>query len=131
MKIKQLSDTQFLVASRSLQCPRCTRRFDARKRERLSLDVGSQCPDCGAVLKQVLGYQNDLVENFPIGRCACPAGVNRNSEARKLTTVQRVALDDIGQDKLRCPHLRAARSFALNQRLAPLAVHALQEAKAA
>lgn len=111
------SPTQFFVSSRSLQCPRCTRRFDERQRVKRNLELGDGCPDCGTALAQVLPYQVDLAETFPIGRCPCVDGVNKNATARKLTQAARLELDDEQQDKLRCRHLRAARSFCLNREM--------------
>jgi len=69
-------------------------------------------------LAQVLPYHVDIAENFPIGRCSCVDGLNKNAATRLLTAAQRMNLDDIEQDGYRCRHLRAARSFALNRDLA-------------
>jgi hypothetical protein len=113
------SPTVFMVESRSLQCTRCARRFNQRDQKKFGgLKPGDACPRCCGTLKRVLPYQCDLSEDFPIGRCACIDGMNRNSRARRLTQAERLALDDEAQDQYRCRHLRAARSFALNRELA-------------
>lgn len=112
------SPTMFLVSSRSLQCTRCTRRYGEDKQAKFDLKVGGDCPHgCGKTLRRVLPYHIDLVEVFPIGRCGCPQGQNKAAAARRLKLQERLQLDHFKQDELRCVHLKAARSFALNRDL--------------
>lgn len=106
------SPTCFLVESRSVQCPNCTRKYNHRQAK-----PGDMCKHCGAELKRLLPYHVDVAELFPIGRCACPQGGVKAALARKCPLSLRLKMHWAEQDALRCDHLKEARNYMLNKEL--------------
>lgn len=106
-------DTVFLVESRSLQCPRCTRHFSGKGK----LMVGDPCPHCApnAIVKRMLPHRVDIACIFPIGQCGCWHATKLNPAAIPLS--KRLAMTHEEQEALRCFHIKLARGFALNREL--------------
>ena len=108
--------TCFMVSSRTLQCPHCTKRIGANRKK--FLVPGDPCPNCGTQLKRVMPHKVDTAFLFPIGQCACWHGVTLAKKAGEMTQAQRSKLSRGEQDALRCEHLKAARNFLLNKEMA-------------
>lgn len=103
--------TVFSVASRTLQCPNCSRHV----KETEEVQVASPCSKCGTPLKRMLPHRVDIAINFPIGDCRCWHGIKLAQTTLRMTTKQRMALSYEEQEQLRCYHIKAARNFALNR----------------
>jgi len=107
-------DTVFLVESRSLQCPKCTRRFGGNGK----LTLGDPCPFCvESIVKRMIPHRVDVARMFPIGQCGCWHAAKLKKQIEQLTLRQRAALTYEEQEKLRCHHIKLARSFALNREM--------------
>lgn len=106
-------DTVCMVESRSLQCPRCTRRFSGNGK----LMLGDPCPHCAphATLKRMLPHRVDVARIFPIGQCGCWHATKLNPGA--IPPLKRLQLTHEEQEALRCAHIKLARGFILNREL--------------
>lgn len=68
----------------------------------------------------MLGHRVDIAKLWPIGECMCGGFQSKHGKlpskrefAEKMGLEKRSKLDFEKQDRLRCVHIRCARSFAL------------------
>lgn len=115
--------TVFFVESRTVQCDKCARKF-ANNPKAIK---GQTCPHCTrGTLKSIFPHKVDIANFFPVGECQCRGfqinpqehnNLPKRKELERMTQAQRLLLSDEEQERLRCPHIKAARNFALNREL--------------
>ncbi len=134
--------TRFRVEGASLECGHCKRLFSRLKTAYAKLKPGDHCPVCEeekvvqAVAEQAgwahaatfnegpvdnvprLGVRWHLVDIalwHPIGQCSCEGWMfHRKPEVEKLSPSELAGLSHLKAEKLRCAHIAAARTAALN-----------------
>jgi hypothetical protein len=113
--------TCFSVQSRTLQCNKCFRKFTDNPKTVLN----QRCPACKTgLIKTTFPHKVDIAHFFPVGECACKGfqiheqkdmKTSRRKELESMPLSKRLLLSFEEQERLRCPHIKAARNFALNR----------------
>lgn len=108
--------TRYHVESTSLECPACQKLFPRLSNPRNSaLRVGDQCPKCSGGKLDVRFHLVDVAVDLPFGKCSCEYHTyTLGPKIRKLTAHQRAGLTQRQQAALRCSHLEAARTAAID-----------------
>lgn len=120
--------TRFRVESSSLECCKCGALFSRLEAKHGSLRVGSECPACRkriaaerspggepAGTLDVRLHLVDLAVNHPVGQCACEHYAYRlGPEVAKLTPYDLEGLTQQQARALRCSHIEAARTAAID-----------------
>lgn len=133
MKVIQVEGepTTFLVEGRTILCP--NRRLDqpkgcqfklwprtTGKRRKVEYQAGDRCPQCGAVLETSM-HRVELHSLTANGRCSC-----EYFDYRLRKKVEDMPPSERLLTRLRCPHIMAAREFALDRELLVFEKHQRQ-----
>lgn len=107
--------TRFHVESTSLECPGCKSAFSRREQAYKNLKPGDLCPKCKQEPLDTKFHLVDLSCYRPIGECSCEHFQFRlRVELSKLPPKVLYNLTQGQASKLRCTHIEAARSLALD-----------------
>jgi len=108
--------TRYHVESTSLECPSCGKLFPRLSNPRNSaLRVGDRCPKCDGGKLDVRFHLVDVAADLPFGKCSCEYHTyTLGKKIRQLTQKQRSELTQRQQAALRCSHLEAARTAAID-----------------
>lgn len=106
--------TRFWVQSSSLVCQSCEKTFSRLQSKNAKLIPGDPCPRCGGKLKTRY-HLVDIACFWPLGQCSCEHWSFRlKGEIEALPPSAFGKLTQREADKLRCSHIEAARTCALN-----------------
>ena len=127
--------TRFRVESSSLECPRCGVLYSRLQLKWSTLRPGSECPKCRrqvedrrrpgypacaleATVVAKLDVRTHLVDvesHHPVGQCTCEHwGFTLGPKVKAMTRAQREALTQQQARNLRCSHIEAARTAAID-----------------
>lgn len=107
--------TRYHVESTSLECPSCQKLFPRLMTKNKDLVIGDVCPACEIGTLDVRFHLVDLSMFWPIGRCSCEHwSFNLKKKIEKLSPSQVKELTQGEARQLRCTHIEAARTAALD-----------------
>lgn len=120
--------TRFWVESSSLSCPVCGSTVSRLRQSNLRLEPGDICRRCvrlntpvGKVGRYAVGryalrwHLVDVAPFWPLGQCGCEHWVfTLRKEIEAVPPFRLATLTQREADRLRCAHVEAARTCALN-----------------
>jgi hypothetical protein len=117
MRVEQIpgEPTRYYVESSGLECDQCKKTQSRRKTGNKNLEEGFGCPACRHGVLRAKWHLVDLAAFRPIGQCSCEHFAFRlQANLAKIPPNQLYNLTQGEAARLRCTHIEAARSLALD-----------------